>query len=243
MRSIWTEASYQGAISRAQSASYVGGAGGGVARVGGQGVGQRAWPAPPRSSSPARRAGSWWCGSRRWRGTRGPSARPSSSVKVRSRLRRPVIGRTPPIGCMGRPCAKKRSGPGSSSQARSKRSGSERAVRRSLSAVRMARVTDRVSPSPGMPRNFTKPRSPPSLASTGTSTCGLRYQRDRYISPLSWMVSGISTPTSASHPGTSPRRPVHAITMSASTVLPSAEAHADDDRGAVRAPAGRPRGR
>ena len=57
-----------------------------------------------------------------------------------------------------------------------------RAARRRPGA--MASVIDSVSPSPGTPRYFTKPRSPPSFGSSATSTPGgSRYQRDRYIEP------------------------------------------------------------
>ena len=79
-----------------------------------------------------------------------------------------------------------------------------------------------MSASPGMARYFTWPRSPPRRGSGGRlKPSGSRYQRLRYMSPLSWTVSSTSTPTSRSQAGTSPRRPVAATTTSASMVEPS----------------------
>ena len=83
-------------------------------------------------------------------------------------------------------------------------------------------MTENVSASPGMARYFTWPRSPPRRGSGGRlKPSGSRYQRLRYMSPLSWTVSSTSTPTSRSQAGTSPRRPVAATTTSASMVEPS----------------------
>ena len=67
---------------------------------------------------------------------------------------------------------------------RSKPSGSLSAVRRSRSSGSMARVIDRVSPSPGTPMNFTKRRSPPSFGSrTVWPPAGSRYQRGQVHEP------------------------------------------------------------
>src|ERR687893_2545065 len=150
------------------------------------------------------------------------------------RLSRPPMGRTVPTGSRG-PAAKNWSGPGSARQARSNPSGSDTAARSGASSVRMARVIDSVPPSPGTPRYFTYPRSPPSLGSrVAPNPSGSRYQRDRYISPLSRVVSGMSTPTAPSHVLTNPRRPVAATTMSADTVVPSSRT-TPSTRGAPRA--------
>ena len=147
---------------------------------------------------------------------------PLASVKRRSRLSRPPIGRTPPTGSSG-PSRKNWSGPGRIRQACSKPSGSMSAARRSPSSGRIASVIDSVSPSPGTPRYFTKPRLPPSFGSSASAPCrGSRYQRVRYIRPLSWIVSSTVTPCSASHAGTGLRRPIAATTTRAGTVVPSA---------------------
>ena len=60
------------------------------------------------------------------------------------------------------------------------------------------------------------------MASSGTSSAaGIRYHRDRYISPLSWIVSGTSTPIPYSHSGIGLRRPLASTTTSAVSHVPS----------------------
>ena len=159
-----------------------------------------------------------WASPTAWKPSDGGG--PSSSTKRRMPVEQPAH-RPHAAERLERPVAEERgSGPGRTRQASSKRSGSASAARSSPSALRTARVTDSVPPSPGTARYFTKPRSPPSFGSSVMSTPGgRRYQRETYMSPLSWTVSGTSTPSSPrARPARAPDGRWRATTTSASTV-------------------------
>ena len=133
---------------------------------------------------------------------------PSSSTKRRRRLSRPPIG-LDPAQRLGRTVAANRSlGPGSSRQARSNRSAAARRARSSPSAGGHGQRHRQRPAVAGDAEELQVAQVAGQAGSVATRAAsgGNRYQRVKYIRPLSITTSGIGHPERL-QPGGQPRAP------------------------------------